>query len=278
MRNVAVMMLILSSENRGREAQIGHPGDADILDAVGERRWTVAKPMLSAHRGGPEGMYEPNSLEAIKAALEVGVDLVEFDVRTTCDGGFVALHDAAIAGRLVADLTEAEVLALAPGTLRVTEILELIAGRAHGHVDLKDARLELEIVDLCASILGPDGFVVTTLEDVSVARIRSGRPEATVGLSLGKSTASLGLLAAVRLRTSELFPARRVRACGATMLVLHHRLARLGVLSWARRHDIDVLVWTINKPRLLRSVANDDRYWAFTTDYPRLARRLRETP
>jgi glycerophosphoryl diester phosphodiesterase len=203
--------------------------------------------------------------------------MVEFDVRTTRDGVFVSVHDPTIEGRPIADMTEAEVLAAAPGTTRVTEILELIAGRALGHVDLKDARLELEVADLCTSVLGVDGFVLTTLEDASVARLRAARPDVKVGLSLGRDATSLRFSAAMRLRRSEVFPARRVRDCGARVLVLHHRLARIGVLSWARRHQIDVLVWTINNPRLLRSVANDDRYWAFTTDYPRLAQKLRET-
>ncbi len=41
---------------------------------------------LSAHRGGPEGRLVPNALETIEAACALGVDLVEFDVRTNRPG------------------------------------------------------------------------------------------------------------------------------------------------------------------------------------------------
>ncbi|HEY1485903.1 MAG TPA: glycerophosphodiester phosphodiesterase [Micromonosporaceae bacterium] len=235
--------------------------------------------MLSAHRGGPEGLFEPNSLEAMKASLDVGVDLIEFDVRTTSDGGFVTFHDADVdidgAPRPIAELTEDEVIAREPAAARVTDILHLIKGRALGHVDLKDTRLELEIADLCESVLGPTGFVLTTMEDESVARIRAGRPHLVVGLSLGRDSTGLNKLQEFQLRMSEIFPGRRVRKCRANMLALNYKIARLGALRWARRHHIDVLVWTINEPDLIRSIANDERYWAFTTDYPRLARQLR---
>jgi hypothetical protein len=35
-----------------------------------------------------------------------------------------------------------------------------------------------------------------------------------------------------------------------------------------------VLVWTLNTPSQIRRAQRDDRVWAYTTDYPRLAQRL----
>ncbi len=110
--------------------------------------------MLSAHRGGPEGEFEPNTLATIDAACALGVDLVEFDVRVNAAGEFVLGHDA-------------------PSAVALGSVLETIAGRAMAHVDLKDARGEVEIADLCAEILGPDGFILTTRVDASVARLRA---------------------------------------------------------------------------------------------------------
>lgn len=236
-------------------------------------------PKLSAHRGGPEDRFEPNSLDAIKNSLDLGVDLIEFDVRATKDGKFITYHDDSIVvdgvPRLIEDITEADALANAKDAVRVLDVLALIKGRAMGHVDLKDTRLELEIADLCEAALGRDGFILTTLEDISVKRLRDARPNLRVGLSLGRDTEGMSKRATVRIRLSELFPGRRVRACRANMLAVNHKLAKLGVLRWAIAHKLDVLVWTINDRAMIESVIKDERYWAFTTDYPRIAVELR---
>jgi glycerophosphoryl diester phosphodiesterase len=196
----------------------------------------VAK--LSAHRGGPEGRFAPNSRAAIEAAAALGVDLIEFDVQVGPGGEFVIGHDQ-------------------PSALTLREVLSLIRGRARAHVDLKAAKREVEIVDLCIEVLGPGGFIVTTGHAVSVARLRSARPEVMVGLSLG--------------RVTQLFPWRRLRRCRANLIAAHYRLARLGVLAGAQRRGLPVLVWTLNSEALIRAAQGDARIWAYTTDFPRLA-------
>jgi len=238
------------------------------------------KPLLSAHRGGPEGRYPPNSLAAVDAVLqEADVDLIEFDVRVTADESFVIYHDDSIelGGRRVPieELTEAQVFTHAPDAARLTDVLASIKGRACAHVDLKDARNEVEIVDACEQVLGPAGFVVTTLEDESVRRIRAARPHVTVGLSLGRGLRGLGPIKIVKLRWSEWRPGRRVLDCDPTLLAVNYTIARAGVLRWANRHGLPVLAWTINNPHALEKIAHDRRVWAYTTDFPRLASRYR---
>ena len=217
------------------------------------------------------------SLEAIAGALEVGVDLVEFDVRISRDGVFLTAHDAEVQtpdGRVrIEDLTASEVLSGGLGAATVTDVLKLLRGRAKAHVDLKDTGHEVEIADLCEKLLGPDGFILTTLEDSSVKRIRDERPHLQIALSLGRDAAGLSTLRTLRLRLSELFPGRRVKACNPTMLAINHKLARRGVLRWAYRKGIPVLVWTLNSPELMRWAWCERRIWGFVTDNPRMALR-----
>jgi glycerophosphoryl diester phosphodiesterase len=47
---------------------------------------------IIGHRGAA-GLALENTLESIKAAVEAGVDAVEFDIRMTSDGHFVVIHD-----------------------------------------------------------------------------------------------------------------------------------------------------------------------------------------
>ena len=49
-------------------------------------------PVLVAHRGYME-KYPENSLSAIKAALDAGACMVEFDVQMDADGRLIVLHD-----------------------------------------------------------------------------------------------------------------------------------------------------------------------------------------
>jgi glycerophosphoryl diester phosphodiesterase len=232
-------------------------------------------PLVSAHRGGPEGSNAPNSLDAFRNATSLGVDLVEFDVRVTADDRFVTWHDHAVwvDGELVPieDLTFAELRLHAPDAVDVKDVLHLLRGRARAHVDVKDARLEVELADLCEHVLGADGFVLTTLVDESVRRVRQARPHLHVALSLGRGTHGLPWWRIVSIIHGDLRPGRRIKRCDPTALAMNYRISRAGTLRWAHRRQLPVLVFTINRPRLMRKVAADRRYWAFTTDNPRLA-------
>ncbi|GAA0225242.1 glycerophosphodiester phosphodiesterase [Cryptosporangium japonicum] len=214
------------------------------------------RPLISAHRGGPEGIHRPNSVAAIQAAVRLGVDLVEFDVRRAPDGSFVVGHDA-FRGR-----------GEHPPSLRAA--LEVIAGsRTRAHVDLKETGDEVAIARLCEHHLGSDGFFLTTLEDESVRVLRTAMPHLSVALSLGRVPPLRSVLA-------ELFPGGRIARCSPTMLAVNHHLARAGLLRWAHQRGLRVLAWTVNTPRLIQWAHDEPRLWAFTTDRPRYALALRK--
>jgi glycerophosphoryl diester phosphodiesterase len=72
-----------------------------------------------AHRGRSADFPE-NSLSAFRAAIALGVDAIELDVRTTRDGELVVLHDPTLnrttgARGRVSALTLAQIRALPPG-------------------------------------------------------------------------------------------------------------------------------------------------------------------
>jgi glycerophosphoryl diester phosphodiesterase len=89
-----------------------------------EARWTaagapdkgLAKPLISAHRGG-NTLAPENTLAAYEAAFALGVDFIEVDIRETKDGVFVANHDDTVdrttdGNGKVADLTLAQIRAM----------------------------------------------------------------------------------------------------------------------------------------------------------------------
>jgi glycerophosphoryl diester phosphodiesterase len=63
----------------------------------------MKKGLVIAHRGYTRH-FPDNTLEAFRAAREIGVDGVEFDVHETADGAFVVFHDDSIDGNNISNL------------------------------------------------------------------------------------------------------------------------------------------------------------------------------
>ena len=83
--------------------------------------WTQSEKNIyvAAHRGA-SASHPENTMEAFRAAIEMGVDQIETDVRITADGELVLIHDATVdrttngTGK-VAQMTLAELKALDAG-------------------------------------------------------------------------------------------------------------------------------------------------------------------
>ena len=57
----------------------------------------TTKPLIIAHRGASGLVKFENTLASFAKAIELGVSMVEFDIRKTQDNLFVAFHDQSIA-------------------------------------------------------------------------------------------------------------------------------------------------------------------------------------
>jgi glycerophosphoryl diester phosphodiesterase len=233
---------------------------------------------VSAHKGGSEDA-PPATWEAYETALSTGAEYVEFDIRRTRDGDLVVFHDRQIADRPVAGLTYEE-LCIAAGRRvpLVRDVMKLIAGRAIGHLDLKEVGNEHEVIKLALDHLGPENFVATTLEDSSIQRIKKSFPDVTTALSLGRDLHEITRVMRLPARARELYPLGRMRACGADWLAVHRRLARANVLRLCGRFGIPAMVWTVNGEPQLRRFLADPRVTVLITDRPRYALSLRTAP
>jgi len=203
----------------------------------------------------------------IESAIALGAEFVEFDVQRCADGSLVLHHDP---------------VEVAPtGALGYDEALDLLAGRARAHLDLKFEGDEVPAVARAVERLGTDHLLVTTLHDDAVRAVRDwadaeGHP-LEVGLSLGRGVGGFPLWEAFKVRTSEIWPGVRYRHSGANVVVAHHWLARIRLRRFARRHGLPLVVWTVDTPNSLRYWMRPGRAWLVTTNQPALALRLRPT-
>jgi glycerophosphoryl diester phosphodiesterase len=243
-------------------------------------RITPARPgaaAISAHRGGSEGALA-GTYEAYRTAAGTGAEYVEFDIRRTADAQLVTHHDAATAGgEAIAGLSYARLCELAGYEVPLAaDVMRLIAGKASGHLDLKETGGEDVIIEQALEILGPGNFVATTLEDVSVAAIKARFPEVPVALSPGRNLGEMPWLSRFPARRRELYPLSRIRACGADWAAMHYRLARAGVLRQCHRDGIKAMIWTVNDDKAIGRWLADPRVDVVVTDRPVHAAMLRD--
>ena len=237
----------------------------------------MRKVLISAHEGGSEHA-RPATYEAYESAIDSGAEYAEFDIRKTREGVMVVYHDTRIAhpGPLVADLTYEELCAQLGYTVpRVDEVMQLLGRKLYGHLDLKETGYEREVIELAAKFFGLGNVVITTLEDSSIAAIKRDFPEVRAALSLGRDLKDIPRKEWAGIRFSELFPLRRIVASKADWVAVNHKLARLGVLSMCQRHNIGVMVWTINSDALIKHFMTDQRVNVLITDRPEYAVRYR---
>ena len=231
---------------------------------------------ISAHRGGSEGV-PAGTYQAYRTAAGSGAEYVEFDIRRTADAQLVTHHDAATAdGQAIAGLSYAGLCELAGYEVPLAaDVMRLIAGKASGHLDLKETGGEDVIINRALRILGPGNFVATTLEDASVAAIKARFPEVPVALSLGRNLSELRWLSRFPARRREPYPLSRIRACGADWAAMHYRLARAGVLRQCHRRGIKAMIWTVNDDKAIGRWLADPRVDVVVTDRPGHAAMLR---
>lgn len=209
-----------------------------------------------AHRGA-SGECPENTLAAFGRALEIGVDMVEFDVHLSKDGVPVVIHDDDVRrttdGRgLVKDLTLAELRALDAGSWKdarfageriptLEETLALLAGRCEANVELKThpepyPGIEQAVHDLLGRMGMRGAVTISSFNWDTLDRYRALDPAMRLGLLTDKSRASLP---------------RRAEALGAWSLNLVPMLATGELFAWAKERGIKILVWTVDDPEFI---------------------------
>jgi glycerophosphoryl diester phosphodiesterase len=218
-------------------------------------RRAAGGPLVIGHRGA-RSVAPENSLEALQAAVEAGVDLVEFDV-----------SPGLLLGHSPGEVPDA------PLTLGAA--VEYLASQPVGlHVDVKLPGYERGVVE---ALHGLEDRVVLSTAYPAVARTLAelaptmqraiGYPRDRYGAARFAWPQPLTAAGAACLRAA--MPARiplLVRQARATALALHRTLCSPAALSAAHRAGVPVLAWTVNDPdeaiRLARSgvdaIVSDD--------------------
>ncbi len=216
------------------------------------------------HRGAA-ALAPENTLEALRCAVEAGVDLVEVDVRGLADGTLVLAHSDDLAdltrgrgrGR-VSSTSLAELRAVAPDVPTLREALAFLAATAPhvgAQVDLKQGGILEGVVNELRRVDAVERALVSCCEGAWLCELAELEPELTRALTYPCSRFRLGGASLAAARFLGLRPGRRAlprriaRLLGraqATVAALHWSVVSRAAVEEAHRVGAAVLAWTVN--------------------------------
>jgi glycerophosphoryl diester phosphodiesterase len=222
-------------------------------------------PLCIAHRGA-SGLEPENTLRSFARAVELGATWLELDVQLLGDH-LVVLHDDTVdrttngTGRLQ-DFTLARLRTLDAGVGEriplLQEVLDLVAGRAGIHVELKGEGTTAPTVALLARALASGqwaagSFVLSSFDWGRLEEARALAPELPIAVLVAGYVGPEALEAALRL--------------GADAVHVGKWATRGGIVRDAHARGLAVRVFTVNERweyELMRRIGID----AVFTDHP----------
>jgi len=224
------------------------------------------RPLRIGHRGA-KALAPENTLGAFRAAIETGIDLVEFDVIAGRDGALLVAHGTEDVG---------------PETPTLDEALRFFVEEAPTigiHLDLKLTKRERDVIEAVrrhglATRTFVSSYYFGTARAVAAqdGDVRTGFtvPRRVFRISDAGRGAPLGRILLRVLRRATPFLVRPLLAVTrASALVLHHSLVTEGSVRAAHRRGAAVVTWTVDHPAQIARVdaAGVD---AIVTNDPRL--------
>lgn len=208
------------------------------------------RPLIIAHRGF-SGRYPENTVTAVRAALRLGVDMVEVDVQETRDGQLVVFHDnwlTRIYGvrKRVCDALRREL----PAAPTLADVLRACRGRAKVLVEIKQAS-GAKVAREIARCRMEQNVIVFSFDPARLDELAAENPKLV----------RFGLVARGRWRGGP------VEGIG----LARQQVTSPAVVRRLQRRGLRVFVWTVNRPSDMRRLAA----WGvdgLITDWPDRAR------
>lgn len=228
-------------------------------------------PLIIAHRG--DSAHRPeNTLASFASALELGADLVEFDIQLSKDGQVLVIHDASLdrttTGRgKVSELTLAEIRCFSAGyperfgtafagerVPRLGEVLGLLRGRAQAMIEIKAESVTDADEEGIEALAVAEARKAGMLEEVAfisfdrraLARCRALAPEAARGSLFYRATPEQVLEGA--------------RAVASRLVMPEKGMLSEALRDQAKRADLLMATWVVDDPEELRALACFDLY------------------
>lgn len=211
-----------------------------------------------AHRGASAYAHE-NTFEAIEKAIELGADMVEFDLRRTADGVIVLWHDKNVldhSGKLVPvsniSINDLDLLARGSGfhLARFEEVLKEFGSKIALDIEIKTGGFEEEVVYLLkkhAPVFPP---VVSSFHAGVIRRIKTLDRSLKTALVLGNNM----------VYKSRYFGRAIIRylalSSKANSVHLNIGIVSASVINELTDLGFDLYIWTVNDRQIMENLIN----------------------
>lgn len=143
--------------------------------------------LVIAHRGASSAHPPGNTVEAFRAAAELGADWVELDVRHSADAVLVVHHDAHLPdGRLVASVPASELPMWVPTLSTALEAADGMGVNVEIKIDNSGSREAEHLVAATVALLDAADdagrFLVTSFDWAATDQVRDLAPSLATGL------------------------------------------------------------------------------------------------
>lgn len=234
-------------------------------------------PLVCAHRGR-SGVAPENTLAAFEAAIEIGADFLELDVRRSADGEIVCIHDATVdrttdGSGTVAEMTLAELRALDAGSWKsesyageriplLTEVLEHIAPRIVVDIEIKDRGIAEAVVQHIRAADALRRVTVVSFDPGDLVAAKAAEPTLACGL-ITSGPEDDSREAAHALIASAL-------GAGANFISCRHTSVTDTLVRECHLAGLALMAWTMDEPADLRRMV-ELRVDALVSNYPQRA-------
>ncbi len=194
------------------------------------------------HRGA-KGYGLENTLSSFARAMELGVDMIEFDLRFTKDREIVVFHDSSLkrmcgVKKKLRDLTLVQVRKLRVKEVEkiptFVEVLDFIGSKVLLDIEIKEKGMEEEIVNELKKRKLINNVIISSFNSKVLARVKYIEP---------------------RIETYYLFHRKPIRLnsimekCNIDGIDVVYMNLTKGLVKWARRKGYKILVWTVNSKK-----------------------------
>ncbi len=224
------------------------------------------------HRGAPSHFWE-NTLASIQKAIEIGVDMVEFDIRRTLDNHFVLFHSDSLRrvpflGKIDRKpLRELLKHRVGPGEKipLLHEAIDAVKGKAYMNIDLKAPGGEEDLVEMLVR-KGVEGQVLVSSNFAkSLRRIKELEPRIRTGISIPKDWFGVSRVkdnhplswSAIWLcrHTLRFWAIRHIRKAESDAVMVYYRLLTPKLVDRLHELGVQVFAYTVDDARAIREVA-----------------------
>jgi len=227
---------------------------------------------IISHRGRTSLKSQDNTIQAIQDAIDLKIDMVEFDIRRTKDLQIICFHDETINGHLLSELNYSEILEFNPGIPTLEQLLWIVKGKIEIDIELKEPGYENDIILMVLDYFDYNKFIMKSFHRSVVRKIKSIDKNIFTGLLIGEDYNWRIFLDILK----ESVTVNGFYLDQADFISSPSKAYEMGLMARISRMQIPLQIWTVNDIGLLEVLIRR-RIHSIVTDIPEKAIEIRES-